>query len=144
MVLKTGILSEQWYVGLLFPLYKKGGMEFPYNYKGITLLSAMRKLFHTIERLVTKYGIYGHCTVDDILIPHSIISVTINPGKTLYPAFIEFSKVFDYVTWKKLWFKLQKLGITGNMINVIRFMYANVKVKCLTMGQHLMRLGVCQ
>ena len=41
----TKIYHEQWFSGVIIPIYKKGTREDPSNYRGITLTSAMSKLF---------------------------------------------------------------------------------------------------
>ena len=48
-VLATGILPEEWLIGVIFPLYKnKGDVNDLHNYRGITLLSCLGKLFTSI------------------------------------------------------------------------------------------------
>ena len=40
-------------------------------------------------------------------------------GKRLYCVFIDFTKAFDYVVRDNIWTKLIKLGIRGNIFNII-------------------------
>jgi len=40
-------------------------------------------------------------------------------GKRLYCVFIDFTKAFDYVVRDNIWIKLIKLGIRGNIFNII-------------------------
>ena len=47
--------------------------------------------------------------------------------KKLYCAFVDFTKAFDYVVRDNLWFKLVKLGLRGNILNIIKSMYDSVK-----------------
>ena len=86
--------------------------------------------------LLYKYSVYieAHTgfrsnmgTVDNIFVLHGIISHTLNGGKRLYCAFIDFTKAFDYVVRYTLWMKLIKLGIRGNILNIIKSMYCAVK-----------------
>ena len=54
VVLNTGIIPDDWCIGLILPLYKnKGDINDPDNYRGITLLSCIGKMFTAIlnERL---------------------------------------------------------------------------------------------
>ena len=51
----------------------------------------------------------------------------INQGRKLFCAFVDFTKAFDYVVRDNLWFKLIKLGIRGNILDIIRSMYNSVK-----------------
>ena len=54
IVLESGIVPSEWTIGLIHPLYKKkGNPNDPNNYRGITLLSCLGKLFTAVlnERL---------------------------------------------------------------------------------------------
>ena len=46
LILRTGHVPYDWCIGLIVPIYKKKGSQFdPNNYRGITLLSCLGKLF---------------------------------------------------------------------------------------------------
>ena len=46
LILKTGIVPQEWCIGLIVPIFKKkGSPDDPNNYRGITLLSVLGKLF---------------------------------------------------------------------------------------------------
>ena len=66
-------------------------------------------------------------TVDNIFVLHGLITHMLNTGKKLYCTFIDFTKAFDYVERDNLWHKLITLGIRGNILNIIKSIYANVK-----------------
>ena len=66
-------------------------------------------------------------TVDNIFVLHGLITHFLNHGKKLYCAFIDYIKAFDYVVRDNLWFKLVKLGLRGNILDIIKSMYENVK-----------------
>ena len=121
-IFNSGIFPEAWTTGLLIPLHKKGNIHSTDNYRGITLLSVLGKIFtHVLNNRLTKwaedYGIYveaqggfraGRGTTDNMFILENIIYTSINSGNTLYTAFIDFSKAFDYVVRDNLWYKLLK------------------------------------
>lgn len=53
-ILDTGIMPDTWLEGIIIPLYKnKGSASYPANYRPITILSCLGKLFTAIlnERL---------------------------------------------------------------------------------------------
>ena len=61
-ILDTGVFPAEWLVGVIVPLYKnKGDVHDPNNYRGITLLSCIGKLFTSIlnERL-KEYSTVNH------------------------------------------------------------------------------------
>ena len=83
-ILDTGIMPTEWLIGLIVPLYKnQGDIQDINNYRGITLLSCIGKLFTSIlnERLSrysdamyiiiseTQAGFrHGYCTLDYIFL----------------------------------------------------------------------------
>ena len=66
-------------------------------------------------------------TVDNIFVLHGLISHFLNRGKQLFCAFIDFTKAFDYVVRENLWHMLIKLGLRGNILEIIKSMYENAK-----------------
>ena len=52
LILNTGIIPSDWTLGIIIPLHKKGPKSDPNNYRGITLLSCIGKLF---TALLNKY-----------------------------------------------------------------------------------------
>ena len=57
-VLEEGIIPESWLNGLILPIYKnKGDSNDPDNYRGITLLSCLGKLFTSVlNNRLNKYA----------------------------------------------------------------------------------------
>ena len=123
------------------PLHKKGNIENVENYRRITLLSVVGKLFTNIlnTRLndwAEHYQVYveaqaglikGMGTLDNIFVMHGIITHCLNNSEFLYSAFIDFKKAFDFVVRDVLWFKLIQNGVRGKILNVIQSMYSNIK-----------------
>lgn len=140
-IFKTGYFPESWSDGLIVPLHKKGSLNDVNNFRGITLLSCIGKLFTKIinNRLyewADNYNVFieaqagfrkGMSTVDNVFILHGLITHMVNQGKKLYCTFIDFTKAFDYVVRDNLWYKLIKLGLRGNIMNIIKSMYSCVK-----------------
>ena len=90
LILNTGIIPENWVEGLIMPIYKnKGDSMLPENYRPITLLSCMGKLFTAIlnERLTlfldenrilleNQAGFRKHySTSDHIFVLHSLFEL---------------------------------------------------------------------
>ena len=81
-------------------------MRIFYNYRGITLLSTLGKLFtrvinNRLSQWAEEYSVYieaqagfrsGMGTVDNIFVLHGLISHILNQGKHLYCAFVDFTK----------------------------------------------------
>lgn len=142
VVLSTGIVPTNWCVGIIKPLYKKkGSVEDPDNYRGITLLSCLGKLFTAcINHRLTVYldwlGILGeeqagfragYSTLDHLFVLNPLLELYLDHGKRLYCAFVDYKKAFDLVDRVSLWSKLIFVGINGNVIRVIYNMYDQAK-----------------
>ena len=124
------------------PIHKKGDVDNVNNYRGITLLSCMGKLFTSIlnKRLLdwdkehsiitdAQFGFRpGFSTIDAIFALHTIIKSNLKKrGGRLYCCFVDCKKVFDLIDRSKLWCKLIKQGVEGEMLNVIKSLYDKVK-----------------
>ena len=147
MILDSGIIPEIWCTGLIIPLYKKKGDIYdPDNYRGITLLSCLGKLFtsclnHRIAKFLYDNEHIGYeqagfrpefSTLDHIFTLHTIIEYYKSKNKRIYCAFVDYSKAFDMIDHTSLWLKLLNAGISGKVFNVIHNLYARAKscVKC--------------
>ena len=114
-------------------------MHEPGNYRGISLVSHVGKLFKSLintrlwseeHNVLTdaQFGFRpGFGTTDAIFALHSFISNCLHKGKRLYCCFIDFIKSFDSVSHNKLWQKLVRCGITGKLLNIIKSMYTKIK-----------------
>ena len=140
-IFESGVFPEEWSEGYIIPLHKKGSRSDVENYRGITLLSSLGKLFTRLinNRLTDwseKYYVLieaqagfrvNMSTVDDVFVLHSLLTHVLKEGKKLYCAFIDFTKAFDYEVRNNLWYKMIKLGIRGKILNIIKSMYSVVK-----------------
>ena len=66
-------------------------------------------------------------TADNIFVLHGLVNHMINNTKHHYCAFIDFTKAFDYVVRDNLLLKLIKIALRGNILNIIKSIYDNVK-----------------
>ena len=140
-IFELGFFPSCWSDGFIVPIYKKGDKNEPSNYRGITLLSTIGKLFtrilnNRLNEWAENYYVYieaqagfrkNMATVDNIFILNSLITHMLNQNKQLFCAFVDFTKAFDFVNRDILWYKLIKTGIRGKMLDIIRSMYSEVK-----------------
>ena len=142
-VLTTGIFPKSWASGYIIPIHKKGSKTDPENYRGITILSHLGKLFTSLcnNRLV-KYlednnilpreqaGFRkNYRGSDNLLIVKALIDkyVRNKPKRKenfLFTCFVDFSKAFDNISRAKLFQKLSDIGIKGKFLQIIRDMYS--------------------
>lgn len=155
-IFNKGYFPNAWSIGEIIPIHKKGNKLNVENYRGITLLSVLGKLFtkllnNRLTEWAENYGVYIEAqagfrqhmsTVDNIFILNSLISHSLNSNKQLFCSFIDFSKAFDYVIHDILWHKLLKFGVRGKILDIIVSMYRNVKSK-VKFNNHLSDEFLC-
>ena len=108
----TGIIPESWLTGIIRHVYKnKGKVDDPDNYRAITLISCLGKLFTSIINnrftfLSNEFEIIsknqsgfrkGFSTTDNIFIMHALVSIYFSLGGKLYCTFVDFCEAFDTV-----------------------------------------------
>ena len=122
-----------WNESIISPLHKKGIKSNPDSYRAIAVSSALGKVFSSIllERLIeyrklkcpdspNQLGFTkGAQTYDHILTMQTIASKYKAIRKPVYAVFVDFKKAFDSVCRQALFYKMAKLGITGNFYNVL-------------------------
>ena len=142
----TEIYPAQWCSWIIIPIYKKGNREEPSNYRGITLTSAMSKLFthmlnQRINDLSEESGILsqaqfahkkGYNTTDAIFVLNTTLSFCIETFKHSCCSFIDFSKAFDKIDGDTLYEKLKQCNISSKFLNLFKNMYSQLKCQVKT------------
>ena len=140
-IIDTGFYPVSWSLGIIVPLHKKGDVNDVNNYRGITLVSCLSKLFTSVinrrlDSLCKENNIIsdvqfgfrkGRSTVDAIFILQTLVQKYLFENKRLYVIFVDMMKCFDTIYRNGLWLKMFKLGIQGKILRIIRDMYSNVK-----------------
>ena len=136
--------TEDKCISILTPIHKKGSRTDPSNYRGVSLLSCISKLFSAIlNKRLFKYVkdkkilsdeqlgfVPGNRTSDAHVIIHNLIKHYCHQkGKMIYSCFVDFKKAFDCIPRDKLFEKLKTHGITGNFFNTLKSMYTNDSCK---------------
>ena len=118
----------------------KGSVPDPENYRGITLLSCIGKLF--TARLNCRLSCYvedhimgqeqagfreGYSTIDHIFDLQLIVELYQSVHKRVYCAFIDYRKAFDSINRPLLWHKLLSYNINRKLLNVVKNMYDKAK-----------------
>ena len=157
LVLKTGVVPTDWCIGIIQPLFKnKGSINNPDNYRGITLLCCIGKLFTSCiyyrlsmffeNRVVIgeeQAGFReGYSTYDHTFVLSFIIDFYKQLGVPLYCAFIDYKKAFDLIERAALWQKLISEHVNGNIIRVLYNLYDQAK-SCVKKGGKLSDFFKC-
>ena len=157
IILSSGQIPDIWCQGLIMPLYKsKGSPSDPDNYRGITLLSCLGKLFTAclssrISNYMYKDGKIGveqagfrpdFSTMDHVFTLHAIIEYYKSIKGRVYCAFIDYSKAFDLIDRASLWSKMLKNGVNGKILSLIYNMYNKAK-SCVKSGNKISEFFSC-
>ena len=138
-----GVFPENWTESVILPLYKKGDVNNPGNYRGISLCDTSSKLYGTIinnrlQAWVEENNITGefqagfkkgYSTTDHLFTLMACVQKQFCLNRKLYVAFIDFEKCFDTINRNLLWPVLLKNGIRGKLFCCIRSMYVTVKAR---------------
>ena len=140
-----------WFISVINPIYKKGSKMDPNNYRGISLISCVYKLFASIIRKrlevycknnnilsETQLGfIAGNRTSDAHMILHNLVRNQCHKKKRyLYSCFVDFSKAFDSIPRDILMQKLLSKGLKGKLFNLLKNIYSHEKCQ-IRMGDYL-------
>ena len=123
--------------------------EDPANYRGITLLSVVEKVFCKIlnNRLVQcldkegalHEGQAGFRTnricMDNVYTLNEIVQGRLREDKKNYAFFLDIQKAYDSVWHDGLWYKLWDMCVKGRMWCVIKIMYESSKSVVLLEGE---------
>ena len=139
----NGVFPKEWSKSVIVPIHKKGDINLTDNYRGISLISTVSKVYTFIlnkrlkdwcdeNKIVIEEQAgfrRGYSTIDQIFILHSIIHKQFSLNRKLYVAFVDFHKAFDLVNRNLLWSVLKKIGIKENshMFQALTSIYADVK-----------------
>ena len=126
-MLNTGIFPESLKISKVIPLYKKDDDTVISNYRPISLLSSISKIFEKAVLLqitnyfdnnhlinVSQYGFRKqHSTELASLQLVDYLSFEMDSGKTLLNIYLDLSKAFDTLNHSILIDKLKLYGLTG-------------------------------
>ena len=139
---ESHVFPDKWALSVIVPIHKKGPTSNPDNYRGISLLQVLSKIYISVvsKRLTFYVNAFnkiteaqsgfrsGYSTIDNGFILYSIVSKYMcKKGKKFYVAFVDFKKAFDSVHRSKLFEILVEKGISGNLLHTIKAIYNSVK-----------------
>lgn len=124
---------------IIIPIFKKGDPNCPQNYRGLSLMDTLGKIFNTIilnrvnewiedKDILNEYQAgfrKQYSTVDNIFNLVNIVHLNKLNGKKTYALFVDFSCAFDMIPRNCLFYKLSCLGLSTKIIRIIQNSYSN-------------------
>ena len=143
---ETEKIPSQWMKGIIFPIYKAGDGRKPDNYRGISLLSVVAKVYTAVlHRRLSQWceenniiseeqGGFrpGRGCADQIYVLWNILMNRV--GQKTYCCFIDLKKAFPSVWRNGLWKRLWDEGVRGKIWRIIRSLYENTE-SCVLIGE---------
>lgn len=143
IIFESAKLDEKFTTSIIFPIYKKGDKEIVSNYRGISFMNTIAKIFMGIlnkrltlwlnkHNILTEYQAgfrEGYSTVDNLYTLAAIAHLKFKENKKLYAFFVDFRAAFDKVSRKALIYKLYSTGVSTKMIKMIETIYSHTKFR---------------
>ena len=144
-VLNQGV-PPAWCTGLIHPIFKTGDPDDAANYRGITVVVILAKLYAMVlEARASGWAEHEKCrakgqagfrkdfrTSDQVFIIQTLMSQAKQAKRKLYCCFVDFKKAFDLVPRQTLWSILEQRGMKGKVLSSLQTMYAADKACVLT------------
>ena len=148
--LHIGEFPEQWKLANVLPLFKKGDPHMVENYRPVSLLSCISKVF---ERVIFKHVFNflrdnlkitihqsgfmpGDSTVNQLAYLYNFLAKALNDKKEVHIVFCDISKAFDRVWHAGLLYKFKKCGVEGKLLNWFGSYLQNRKQRVILNGQY--------
>lgn len=137
LILSSSTTPSQWSKSDIILLFKKGDPKNIDNYRPISLLPSLYKLFaSTIEKRITttlekcqpieQAGFRrNYSTVDHIHSLELLIEKYQEFQRPLYIVFIDYQKAFDSILHSSIWKALQSQKVEKKYVQVLKYLYEN-------------------
>ena len=150
-VFSSGVYPEEWSKAIVIPIFKKGDVNLPDNYRGISLINIACKCYTSIlnkrlyswmeqnNKIVENQAGFRkmYSTTDQIFNLYAVIQKCLNrDGQKVYVAFVDFKKAFDSVNHTRLFEVIHKGGIRGRFFGAIQSMYQSL-ISCVRANNEL-------
>ena len=141
-----GLTPLEWKEGVICPILKQGDPTLPNNYRGITVLCSVGKLYCKV--LLNRVASWAEnhlpreqagfrpnrACEDDTIILNEVLARARADKKEVYVAFVDLRKAYDTVWRKGLWYKLHRLGLPHKLICTFQELYSQCPNRVLVQG----------
>ena len=153
------VIPSSWKVARIQPVPKKGDLTLIGNYRPISLIEVIRKVFETIllahvghaaEPLNIEQGGFRarRGTLDQIAVLQEWILQTKMDKRARFMAFLDIKAAYDQVDRERLWRKCEERGMAPNLLRMLQALFdentAFVAINGSQSGQFPLLSGVMQ
>jgi len=146
-------IPKDWARGLIFPIYKDGDPRSPDNYRGITLLSVVGKIYTSVlnQRIVRCHHVLSEeqagfraqrSTVDHIFALTEMLRWRRKRRLQTHCCFLDIRKAYDTLWRDGLWKRLIEVGLRGKMWRVLKNLCEVVESSVLVGAQRTEWFGL--
>lgn len=150
-------MPDTWSEIVIVPIFKKGNPDLPSNYRPISLLNTVTKLFttlltHRLDLWCTKNNVLsefqagfkkGTGCVEQAFVLNTLIQNQLRFKRSkLFCLFLDLSSAFDLVSHDLLWSRLQKKGVSDKFVSVIKSLYNKANAKIRIAGHYSNNLNI--
>ena len=140
-VWEEGSVVADWKDAEIVPIPKKGTLKRCDNWRGISLLDVVGKVFARVlqERLQTiADGVLpesqcefrkGRGCVDIIFVARQLVEKCREHDESLFVLFVDLKKAYDSVPRSALWCVLEKCGVPTVLLSVVRSFHDGMKAE---------------
>ena len=138
-VWEEGEAVSDWKDSEIVPIPKKGNLQLCDNWRGISLLDVVGKVFARVlqerllaitERVLPKSQCgfrKGRGCVDMIFVARQLVEKSREHETPLFVLFVDLKKAYDSIPRCALWRVLEKYGVPPTMLSVIRSLHDGMK-----------------
>ena len=142
---EAGVVAA-WRDALLVPIPKKSNLHICDNWRGISLLDVIGKLFARIlqdrlqcaaEGLLPESQLgfrRGRGCMDMVFVTRQLIEKSFEHACSLYALFVDLRKAYDSIPRLALWLLLERVGVPPVMLNIIKSLHEGMWVKIRSDG----------
>jgi len=138
---------RDWHLVNIVPIYKKGDKYARANYRRVSLLSCVYKLYARVlqrrlapfleEQIVAEQAGFsaGKGCDDNLCTMTAVMEHMIAERKPLYVALVDMRAAFDTVWRDGLWYKLETMGVPHKLVRIFQEIYSHGRFRVVANGQ---------
>lgn len=141
IMFESGSIDDVFQRAIIFPIHKKGNINDTANYRGISFMNSVAKIFMGIlnerlllwtdeKKIIIEYQAgfrRNYSTSDNIYNLASIVNIKMAEKRKVFAFFVDFKAAFDNVPRSLLMYKLHEMGVSNKYVRILESIYQNTQ-----------------